>query len=183
MELFAKYKLCAGSLLLLIFLGSVLKIQAQVHLEIKKLKHHSIVTYSVFTGQQVYFKTTSGSKFYARTVIGFNDSLLVFADNTAIAFQSISKLKLGADGQLCRTFRKFFVRLGIAFAVLNTTNQAITGNEPIIQPLAFAVGGGLVTVGLLFKTFEYRRIKIKSDTEFKVIDPGYNRLKNGTRQY
>ncbi len=146
-------------------------VQAQKHLDITNHNLLSTKNYSVYIGDLIKVKLDNGKKYRLIKVSAFTDSSLVLSNDSIYAFSAIHKLTISANRPLCTFTRKILVRFGIMFAGLNTLNQAITGNTPIIEPAAFAIGGGIVALGLLFKPFENHHIKLRSSTDFRVYEP------------
>lgn len=134
----------------------------------------STKNYSVYVGESIQLKTNSGINYKIVKVSAFTDSTLVLENDSVYNYKQLKKIRLWANRPLCTFSRRILIRFGIMFAALNTVNQAITGNTPLIEPAAFAIGGGIVLLGAAFRPFEYHRVRLHKNAVYKVYVVGYS---------
>jgi len=159
------------SFLLFVFI-SLAEMKAQRSTEIMKPGLFHSNYYLLKEGEVLYFKLQSGS--YDKGQIALlADSFLVLKSGLQITYQDFHKIRFNLDRHLLGTFRQFFFGIGIGFFALNTFNQWITGNRPILQESALIVSAACLTISAVLREFGMRRLKVTPGTQFRLIEIDY----------
>jgi hypothetical protein len=149
---------------------------AQRSLEITKrglLKSHY---YTIQEGEILSLKIKGDHQYQRHKITFLSDSLLILENGVEIRYTDLKRIKIDLDRHLLGTFRQFFFRMGIGFFPLNTLNNLITENRPIVQESALLISGACLTVSAILRGFAYKRIKINNHLGFRLIEKDFQKL-------
>jgi hypothetical protein len=149
---------------------------AQKRLDIIK---HGIVRmqiYSLGEGDILYYKLRRSGSYQHAKIMAISDSILILAGDYMINYRDIRKIRIDRHRHLLGSFKTVFFGLGFGFFPLNTLNQVITGNEPIIQPLALEISAALLAGAMVLREFGFKRLRHNKRVTFKFMDLNYEHL-------
>lgn len=113
-----------------------------------------------------------GDLFYRRhKLVNMTDSLLVFDNDAVVKLSEIKAVRI--DGAL---ISPYFFGAGALFFILDTGHGAIFGRQQVVSDQALIVLGSCVAGGLIVKYFQDKRIRIKKNSVFRIIDTDYRNL-------
>jgi hypothetical protein len=157
-----------------------LNLQAQRRLEIVKEGLFHPRFYTLVEGETLHFKLRGSGHFQHQKIVLLADSFLILKSGAEFLYTDFKRIRLDRERHLLGTFQQFFFGMGIGFFPLNTFNQAITGNRPIIEQSAALVSVACLAVSVVLREFGFKRLRINRQTHFRMLNADYQHL--GTQQ-
>jgi hypothetical protein len=167
------------SVILCLFISAAFFCSAQTHFEITKAKLGRIKIHRIFTGETFRYKKKNDLFFRRQTIVHMQDSLLVFKNQGSVNIYDLKKVGIERNVHLLETTEKFFIMCGVGFFALNTVNNVITDNPPVINWTAAAIGGALVGFSQVFQLMQINRVRITKNTNLKIVTFNYDQLNSG----
>ncbi len=140
--------------------------QKMLLLENKK----NLKNFKFFEGDQVRYRLKDNKTWFSGDISQMNDTMVVFnwvdevplSNITAIArrqwfFSILSRLSMTA---------------GVLYFSIDTFNNLINGNNPLIDQQTAIISAGLVAGGFLLQPLTIRKIKLNENWTLKVLDLG-----------
>lgn len=148
--------------------------QVEIHLTRKKLFRDKEIIVPLYS--KIYYKPRLFSVYRSGEIAGASESVLVLKSGAIIRWDDCHDIRIQRANFLHRKFRRFFVRLGLLFFPLNTLNQVITDNRPVISPLAAMISAGLLGTGFLLWKTEFRHLKGGKKLKVRIVQRNYEEL-------
>lgn len=155
-------------------------IQSQNFLRITNQGFNGQKTYDVYINELLEYKLKGQITFHKTRLIALSDSTLVFTDNIEVKWSQLKALRVNLNNHLIAPLSFILLVGGIAFLPLNTLNNVIIGDEPVLSANAAYVSAALVTASFLVKGLGRKRIRIKNSTYLKVLTLNYQDLNTKT---
>ncbi len=168
--------MCLRKIIFLCFIFFAVTCRSQDHFEITKTTLGHIKVHRIYTGEQFRYKLKGQLFFHRDRLVHMQDSLLIFANDRSINIHNLKKVGIERNIHLLETTEKYFIILGIGFFALNTVNNVITDNPPIINWTAAAIGGALVTFSQVFQVMQIKRVRIAKNTSLRIVNFNYDQL-------
>lgn len=113
-----------------------------------------------------------GDAFYRKhKLVNMQDSLLVFDNDAVVELGRIKAVKIeGAR------ISPYFFGAGALFLLMDTGHGLIFGRSQVVSDQALTVLGSCVGAGLVVNYFQDKRIRIKKNAVFRIIDTDYRNL-------
>ncbi len=162
--------------LLIVFLSVFGICRSQSHFEITKTSLGHIKVHRIYTGENFKYKKNGDLFFRRERVVHMQDSLLIFMNERSVNIHNLKKVGIERNIHLLQTVENYFIILGVGFFGLNTLNNVITDNPPIINWTAAAIGGALVGFSQVFQIMQTKRVKITKNTSIRVVNFNYDQL-------
>lgn len=168
----------ALSLVLIVKMFFCTSLFGQTFLRISYDKFGETRSYDVFKGELFEYKL-KGQRFYTvKKIIHMQDSIILFDDNSELYLSQLKRIRLRKHNHLVNTFESAFYIAGVGFFSLNTVNNVILSETPIIDQRAALISLGLVATGLGMRELDLKRIRINSIKSLKIISIDYQNLNN-----
>lgn len=157
-------------LLLLIMCFFACKAQSNrfLALEIEKINTTKRIKY--FEKDEILFKVKGSHKKYRGIITALSDSAMQLDNQKLIYFTNITKVVVDNSNYLTRAGSAFLIGAGAGFVALDSFNNLINGDRPVIKPLSIEISTGLLSAGYIIRFFERKRYRINSRHRLKFID-------------
>lgn len=162
--------------ILLLVLSSSFACFSQQSLKIVFTRFGMVKRYDIHSGDILEYKLKGQHFYHKNKIVNMQDSFIVFSNSDAIELNQLKVIRLNKSNYVARMFRKFFIRGGAIFFVLNTVNNGINSVSPAVDSKAALIAGGLITTGLLIREIGFRRIPINKRKYLKIVDVSFNNL-------
>jgi hypothetical protein len=104
------------------------------------------------------------------------DSLIIFDNDSSLPISKIKVIKLRDVNHLYRLFSSFFYTGGLLFVGLDTFNNFINKDDPLVNQTAVFASASLIAVGFIIKQLSIKRVRINSRKSLRIIDTNYQDL-------
>ena len=161
-----------------VFVFSLISISfySQTFLRVSNSHLNSSKTYDIFINEILEYKLKGDLMFHKAKLIALSDSTLVFNDNIEVKWSQLKAMRVNLNNHLIAPLSFIFLVGGIGFLPLNTLNNVIIGDEPILSLNAAYVSASLIAASYLVKSLGRKRIRIKNSTYLKVLTLNYQDL-------
>jgi hypothetical protein len=149
-----------------IFAGNV---RAQRYLVLDVSKPGGMKRVRMSVGDELCFKLKSDNKKYCGTILQMGDSMIYFKE-LIVPVNDIKVLYRNKSNFLTRKLSNFFLALGVGFVTLDTFNNAINSESPLVKKEAAIESGAFLVAGMLLKKIPVIRHKIGNRNSLKIID-------------
>ncbi len=149
---------------------------SQKTLEVLVNRFGKLKKYEVFIGDHLEYKMRGKYSYRRDKITNLQDSFIVFKSDSVVRLSQLKAVRLKKNHHLVRTLQTAFIALGGGFIFLNTTNNLINERNPVVDPLAILIGGGLIGTGILIKQINIKRIRINDRNQLKIVDFNFNNL-------
>jgi predicted oxidoreductase len=149
---------------------------AQTRLRISYDQLGNTRLYEVFTNELLEYKLKGDAFYTSKKIIHMQDSIIVFEDNSEITLAQLKAVRLRMHNHLVNTFQAAFLTAGIGFVSLNTINNIITNESPILDERAALISLALVTTSFLIRELGIKRIFINDKKTLKIVSIDFQHL-------
>ena len=162
-------------LILVLFLyTSICFSQKMLEIDIVRFNHFKSV--QLFTGSYIEYKLKGEHKYRINKMVNMKDSLIIFDNDSSVVLSNIKVIKLRDANHLFKLFSGFFYTGGILFIGLDSFNNIINHDSPIINQTAVIASAALISAGFIVKQLSIKRIRINSHKSLRIIDINYQNL-------
>jgi hypothetical protein len=149
---------------------------AQTRLRISYDRFGKTHLYEVFKNELFEYKLKGEAFYTSKVIIHMQDSIIVFEDNSVIKLSQLKAIRLRMHNHLVSTFQAAFLIAGIGFVSLNTVNNIILNESPVIDEKAAWISAALVTTSFLIRELGIKRILINTKKTLKIVSVDYHNL-------
>lgn len=142
--------------------------QKYLVLDVQKLNGFKRIRFS--PGDEFYFRLKNDRKKRGGIISGMGDSLVIFQNSTSVNINDISRVYRNKSNFVTRKLYKFCLVMGVGFVSLDSFNNAINGETPIVKKQALLESAGFTAAGLLLKMLPVKRYHIGKRRSLKIID-------------
>ncbi|MFL5754121.1 MAG: hypothetical protein ACJ76F_11985 [Bacteroidia bacterium] len=115
------------------------------------------------------FRLKNSRKKYCGTIEGLGDSLIVFKGRT-VGIDEIAMVYRDRSNFVTRGLSTFFIGLGIGFVSLDSFNNFINNERPIVKQQALIESASFLAAGLLLKKLGLKRYRIGKRRSLRILD-------------
>jgi hypothetical protein len=149
---------------------------AQKILEIDIVKFNRFKPIQLHNGSYIEYKLKGAHKYRINKMVNMKDSLIIFDNDSSIALSEIKVIKLRDANHLYRLFSRFFYTGGLLFVGLDTLNNFINKDSPLVNQTAVIVSAALISAGFITKQLSIKRVRINNHQSLRIIDTDYQNL-------
>ncbi len=149
---------------------------AQKILEIDIIRFNHFKPIQLHNGSYIEYKLKGEFKYRVNKMVNMKDSLIVFDNDSSISLSEIKAIKLRDVNHLYRLFSRFFYTGGVMFVGLDSFNNFINKDNPLVNQTAVVASASLITVGFIIKQLSIKRVRINSRKSLRIIDTNYQNL-------
>jgi hypothetical protein len=94
-----------------------------------------------------------------------------------VRFNHFKSIQLhNGSNHLYRLFSSFFYTGGVLFVGLDTFNNFINKDNPVVNQTAVFASASLIVVGFIIKQLSIKRVRVNSRKSLRIIDTNYQDL-------
>jgi hypothetical protein len=168
-----KVSLLVFVLIILFFCNSL---SSQTFLRISYEGLTGTKVYEVFKDELFEFRLKGKNNYIKKKIVHMQDSIIVFDDNSVIFLSQLKNIRLRMHNHLVNTFQAAFLVAGIGFISLNTVNNIIAGETPVVDEQAVWISLALVGTSFLVRELGIKRIHLNDKKTLKIISIDYHHL-------
>ena len=161
-------------IIFLLFISSVYFSQDILEIDIVRFNHFKPI--QLHNNSLLEYKLKGEHKYRVQKMVVIKDSLIVFDNDSSIRLSNIKSIKLRDGNHLYRLFSSFFYTGGVLFVGLDTFNNFINHDTPLVNQTALIASASLITAGFLIKQLSIKRIRISKRKSLRVIHTDYQNL-------
>ena len=161
-------------ILVLCLCASICVSQKVLEIDIVRFNHFKSI--QLFTGSYIEYKLKGEHKYRINKMVNMKDSLIIFDNDSSIALSDIKVIKLRDANYLFRLFSGFFYTGGVLFIGLDTFNNLINHDTPLVNQTAVIASAALISAGFITKQLSIKRIRISNHKSLRIIDINYQNL-------
>lgn len=158
------YVICAGQGL------------SQKILEIDIVRFNKLKTIQLYNNSLLEYKLKGGHHYRINKITDLRDSSILFSNDSVVSLSQIKAIKVRNGNHLYPLFSGFFYTGGVLFVGLDTFNNAINGESPVVKPLAVYVSAGLIATGFIIKQLSIKRIRMNKRKTLRILEADYQNL-------
>ena len=162
-------------LIIVLAICSFMSISQKI-LEIDIVKFNHFKSIQLFNGSYIEYKLKGESKYRINKMVNMKDSLIIFDNDSSIALSEIKAIKLRDANYLYRLFSSFFYTGGVLFVGLDTFNNLINHDTPLVNQTAVIASAALISAGFIVKQLSIKRVRINNRKSLRIIDANYENL-------
>ena len=163
-------------ILLIIFLINLSLGFSQKILEIDITRFNKFKNIQLFNNSYLEYKLKGEHKYRINKVVNMKDSLIIFDNDSSITLSQIKVIKLRNANYLYRLLSGFFYTGGVLFVGLDTFNNFINNQSPVVNQTAVIASAGLLSMGLIIKQLSIKRVRISKHKTLRILDTDYQNL-------
>jgi hypothetical protein len=148
--------------------------QKILEIDIVRLNHFKKI--QLFSNSYIEYKLKGEHRYRINKMVSMKDSLVIFDNDSSIVLSNIKAIKLRNAKYLYRLFSSFFYTGGVLFVGLDTFNNLINNDTPLINQTAVIASAALISAGVIVKQLSIKRIRINSRKSLRIIDINYQNL-------
>ena len=149
---------------------------AQKILEIDIVRFNHFKPIQLHNGSYLEYKLKGEHKYRINKMVNMKDSLIIFDNDSSIILSEIKSIKLRDANHLYRLFGNFFYTGGVLFIGLDTFNNFINKDNPLVNQTAVIASVGLIAAGFIIKQLSIKRVRISKHKTLRIIDTDYQHL-------
>ena len=149
---------------------------AQKILEIDIVRFNHFKSIQLHNGSYIEYKLKGEVKYRINKMVNMKDSLIIFDNDSSLAISKIKVIKLRDANHLYRLFSSFFYTGGVLFVGLDTFNNFINKDNPVVNQTAVFASASLIAVGFIIKQLSIKIVRINSRKSLRIIDTNYQNL-------
>lgn len=149
---------------------------SQKILEIDIVRFNKLKRIQLFNNSLLEYKLKGEHRYRIHKITDLRDSSILFSNDSVISLSRIKAIKLRNGNHLYPLFSGFFYTGGVLFVGLDTFNNAINGETPVIKPVAVYVSAGLIATGFIIKQLSIKRIRINKRKTLRILEADYQHL-------
>lgn len=149
---------------------------SQKILEIDIVRFNKLKTIQLFNNSLLEYKLKGEYHYRINKITNLSDSSILFSNDSIIRLSQLKAIKLRNGNRLYHLFSNFFYTGGVLFVGLDTFNNAINGETPVVKPLAVYVSAGLIATGFIIKQLSIKRIRINKRKTLRILEADYQNL-------
>jgi hypothetical protein len=164
-------------LLFLLIICAITGVKGQTVLRVTRTFLGTVRIYDVYPGEEIGYRLKGKVFLRKNTVAHFSqDSTIIFDHAPPVKFDALRTIRFSRHIHILTTFKNAFAIAAVGFFALNTVNNLITGNHPVLSEKAAVISGGLAAVSITLRFFEKKRIRIGKRTSLSVLERNYENL-------
>ena len=141
--------------------------QKYLVMDVSKLTGFKRIRFS--TGDDFRFRKKNERKKYTATIVYLTDSMIVFKDSS-VKISDIAIVYRDRSNFVTRGLSRWFLGLGVGFVALDTFNNAINNESPVVKKEAVIESASFLAAGLLLKALPIKRYRMGKRRSLKIID-------------
>ena len=149
---------------------------SQKTLKIVFTRFGQVKRYDIHVDEMLEYKLKGQFFYHQNKIVNLEDSFIVFSNDEAVELNQLKVVRVNRGNYVITKFRKFFIRGGLIFFVLNTFNNNYNHIQPVIDEKAALIATGLIGTGLILREMGLKRIRITKRKYLKIVDLGFNNL-------
>jgi hypothetical protein len=160
---------------IIIFLISALNsfLFSQTSLKIINESFGKVKKMEFFVNEPFEYKLKKDFWYKKNKIVALNDTAIVFDNDSIVPLNKLKVIRIKDHRHLLTLFGGAFKTAGVMFFGLNTINNAINDRSPVVDSKAAGISAALFGTGMIMKYFSAKRIRIKKNTVFKVVEINY----------
>ena len=119
---------------------------------------------------QLTFRFRDGRKFFTHTIVRFEDSTIIFDAKLELTVSEIECIRVDRSTFVTHGLSHFLTDIGIGFIVLDSFNNLLNKEAPVVKTQTLKEGIPLIISGLIIKRMMIRKYRIGERRKLKIID-------------
>ena len=149
---------------------------SQETVQIYFIKFGSFKKYEIHSGETLEYKLKGDIKFRKDRITSLRDSIIFFESDNEVKLNQLKCIRFQKNNFVITKFRKFFLRAGIGFLILDSFNNLILNRPTIVNEKAVIVSAALFTTGLLLKRMSYKKLRLNKHKTLKIVNFNYENV-------
>lgn len=159
---------------ILVLCSSIGVSQKILEIDIARFNHFKPIQF--YNGSYIEYKLKGEHRYRINKMVNMKDSLIIFDNDSSIVLSEIKSIKLRDANHLFRLFSGFFYTGGVLFIGLDTFNNFINKDTPLVNQTALIASAGLIAAGFIIKQLSIKRVRISKHKMLRIIDTDYQHL-------
>jgi hypothetical protein len=143
---------------------------SQKTLQINKFRFNNFKKIELFNSDILEYKLIGEHHYRKNKIADLRDSMIIFTNDSIIGLSQIKSIKVRRHARLIKVLTTMLVYSGVGLILIDTFNNAINDDTPIVKEKIATISGSLVLSGLITSQLAIKRIKINKRNTLKIID-------------
>jgi hypothetical protein len=130
-------------------------------------------SFQFFNHSKIHYKLKGDVFYRTHKLVNMQDSFLVFDNDSVVMLGNIKKIRI--DGAMVSPY---FFGAGALFFMLDTGHGLLFERPQVISDQALTVTGVAFGLGCIVTYIQNKRIRIKKNSVFRIIDMDYRNLQS-----
>ena len=123
-----------------------------------------------YKNSQIIYKVKNSRVLYSGAIIDINDSGFTIEKQEPVRIQDVRSITIDRSNFVTRAIPEFLMAFGGGFIVLDSFNDLLNGDSPVIKKETMIEGAAFAASGWLLLRFAKKKYRIGKRRALKVID-------------
>lgn len=143
---------------------------SQKILQINKVRFNNFKKIELFNSDVLEYKLIGEHHYRKNKIADLRDSMILFTNDSIITLSQIKSIKVRRHARLIKVLATTLVYAGVGLILIDTFNNSINGDKPIVKEQIAIISGSLMLGGFLSSQLMIKRIKINKRNTLKIIN-------------
>ena len=121
--------------------------------------------------EEIALKLKGSSKIYRGKIVAIGDSALILTNKKSfdtIVLKKVSRVIVYRSNHVTRVFTSAFAIVGFGLIFIDTFNNTLNHESPLVKPNIVITGLSIAAAGLLLKLYEKKRYRLNKRKRLRV---------------